>query len=257
MRSCGASSRPSASFLTSHALAKRGGALSQPSLRPVEFVAADGGCETVWIEERGADNSARSGAVPGGEGAYAAATGRDGKAVGWSASVRALTRRVWPRRATGDHAIASLDSLLGRAQELSRAPGQDQDGAAAIVVEDLERAAAALTARTAPLVPGCGVLVAVSGLAVKAEPTSNPIAETFVSLAVLFAVGGFAFLTRALFLYAGRRLVGLSPTVNDIAFARDRLVRKHTSAHRGGLMAGIGLTCLIIGILAGVHISIG
>jgi hypothetical protein len=153
--------------------------------------------------------------------------------------------------------MASLDSLIGRAEELSRATGQSPDEAAAVVVEDLERAAAALTARTAPLVPGCGVLVAVSGLAVKAEPASDPIAETFVSLAVLFAIGGFSFLTRALFLYAGRRIVGLSPTVDDIAFARDRLVRKHTSAHRGGFLAGIGLTCLIIGILAGVHISIG
>ena len=111
------------------------------------------------------------------------------------------------------------------------------------MVEDLERAAAALTARTAPLVPGCGVLVAVSGLAAKAE-TPNPIADTFVSLAVFFAIGGFAFLARALFLYAGRRSVGLSPTIDDIAFARDRLVRKHTSSHRGGLLAGVALTCL-------------
>ncbi len=161
------------------------------------------------------------------------------------------------RGATADGAIASAEGLILRAEEVSRTTGQTQDEAVAVVVEDLERAAAALTARTAPLVPGCGVLVAASGLAVKAEPTSNAIAETFVSLAVLFAVGGFAFLTRALFLYAGRRVIGLSPSVDDIAFARDRLVRKHTSAHRGGLLAGIGLTCLIIGILAGVRISIG
>jgi hypothetical protein len=147
--------------------------------------------------------------------------------------------------------------LIRRAEELSRTTGRSLDEAAAVVVEDLERAAAALTARTAPLVPGCGVLVAVSGLAVKAEPSSNPLAETFVSLAVLFAVGGFSFLTRALFLYAGRRIVGLSPTVDDIAFARGRLVRKQTSAHRGGLLAGIGLTSLIIGILAGVRITLG
>ena len=169
--------------------------------------------------------------------------------------MRALTRRGWSRRGTGKNAIGSLDSLIRRAEELSRATGQSQDEAAGVVVEDLERAVAALTARTAPLVPGCGILVAVSGLAAKAE-TPNPIADTFVSLAVLFAIGGFAFLTRALFLYAGRRIVGLSPTVDDIAFARDRLVRKQTSAHRGGWLAGIGLACLIIGILAGVHISI-
>jgi hypothetical protein len=146
--------------------------------------------------------------------------------------------------------------LIGRAEALSRATGKSQDEAAAVVVKDLEAAAAGLVTRTAPLVPGCGVLVAVSGVAAKAE-TPNPIADTFVSLAVLFAIGGFAFLARALFLYAGRRTVGLSPTVDDIAFARDRLVRKRASARRGGWLAAIGLTCLIIGILAGVNISLG
>jgi hypothetical protein len=144
---------------------------------------------------------------------------------------------------------------MHRADALSRATGQSQDEAAAVVVEDLEQAAAALTTRTAPLVPGCGVLVAISGLAAKAE-TPDPVADVFVSLAVFFAIGGLAFLARALFLYAGRRTLGLAPTVDDIAFARDRLVRKHTSSNRGGWMAAIGLTCLIIGILSGVHISI-
>jgi hypothetical protein len=207
------------------------------------------------IEERGADTSAPGGALPGAEGACAEATTPGAITSGRDASTRALrTHRRFPRVAS-DHAIASLDSLLHRAEDLSRATGQSLNEAAAVVVEDLERAAAALTARTAPLVPGCGVLVAVSGLAAKAE-TPNPIADTFVSLAVFFAIGGFAFLARALFLYAGRRSVGLSPTIDDIAFARDRLVRKHTSSHRGGLLAGVALTCLIIGILAGVHISI-
>lgn len=155
----------------------------------------------------------------------------------------------------GDRAIASLESLIRRADELSQATGQSRDEAAGVVVRDLEEAAAALTTRTAPLVPGCGVLVAVSGLVAKAE-TPDPIADAFVSLAVLLAIAGFAFLARALFLYAGRRVVGLSPTVGDIPFAHDRLVRKHTSARRGGWLAAIGLACLIIGILAGVHITI-
>jgi hypothetical protein len=146
--------------------------------------------------------------------------------------------------------------LICRAEAVSRDTGKSQDEAAGVVVQDLEQAASLLTARTAPLVPGCGVLVAVSGLAAKAESRSV-IGDTFVSLAVLFAVAGFGFLTRALFLYAGRRIVGLPPTLDDIPFARDRLVRKHTSAHRGGWLAGAGLACLIIGILAGVHISLG
>jgi hypothetical protein len=155
----------------------------------------------------------------------------------------------------GHHAIAPLDSLIRRADELAAATGQSRDEAAGVVVRDLEDAAAALTTRTPPLVPGCGVLVAVSGLAAKAE-TPGPVADVFVSLAVLFAIVGFAFLARALFLDIGRRVVGLSPSIDDIPFAHGRLVREHTSAHGGGWLAAVGLACLIIGILAGVHITI-
>lgn len=77
-----------------------------------------------------------------------------------------------------------------------------------------------------------------------AETTGRVVTDVFVSLAVLFAIAGLAFLTRGLSLYAGRRVVGLPPTVDDISFARDRLVRKHGSARRGGTLAGIGLTLL-------------
>jgi hypothetical protein len=141
------------------------------------------------------------------------------------------------------------------AEERARANGQSVDEAAAVIVEDLERAAAALNARTAPLVPGCGLLVAVTGVLAKGAPSSDRIAEFFVGLSVLFALGGFSFLARGLFVYAGRRVVGLAPTAEDIAFARRRLVRKDTNAYRGGLLAGAGLTCLIVGILVGIHIS--
>jgi hypothetical protein len=202
------------------------------------------------------DSAAADEGTPAGEPPRASATERVGNAPGRGASTRAVRRRLRLRGAKRHHAIAPLDCLTRRAEEGSRATGQSLDESSAVVVEDLERAAAALNTRTAPLVPGCGVLVAVSGVLVKAEPSSNPLAETFVSLAILCAVGGFAFLTRALFAYAGRRNVGLSPTADDIAFARDSLVRKHTNAHRGSLLAGVGLTCLIIGILLGVHIDI-
>lgn len=72
--------------------------------------------------------------------------------------------------ALGHHTIASLDSVMRRVEERSRASGQSLDQAAAVVVEDLERAAAALTARTAPQVPRSGVLVAAAGVLLKAEP---------------------------------------------------------------------------------------
>jgi hypothetical protein len=145
---------------------------------------------------------------------------------------------------------------MQRVEEHAKATGQTRDEVAAIVVEELETAAGALNTRTAPLVPGCGVLVALSGILAKAEPSSNGLSEAFVSLAVLWAVAGFSFLTFALFTYAGRPLVGLAPTVEDIAYARERLVRKRANAHRGGWLAGIGLVCLIVGILLGVRIQI-
>jgi hypothetical protein len=153
--------------------------------------------------------------------------------------------------------IASSEALMRRVEERSRATGRSLDESASAVVEDLEQAAASLNGRTAPLVPGCGVLVAASGLLLKAEPSSHGLAEFFVGLSVLFAVGGFTFLTRGLFLYAGRRNVGLSPSVDDVSFARNGLARKQANAYRGSWLAGIGLACLIIGILFGVRISLG
>jgi hypothetical protein len=52
-------------------------------------------------------------------------------------------------------------------------------------VEDLERAAAAL------LIPGCGLLVAGTGLLLKAEPSSDAIAELFLGHSILFASRAF------------------------------------------------------------------
>jgi hypothetical protein len=157
------------------------------------------------------------------------------------------------RRASKDYPVASRDSMLRTAEERSRLTGQSLTEAAEMVVEDLERAAAALSTRTAPLVPACGVLVASAGLLLKAGFS----ADVFLGFAVLFAVVGLSFLARAHFIYAGRRTIGLSPTVGDIAFARDRLVRKHPCTYRGGWLAGIGPACLILGILLGVRITLG
>jgi hypothetical protein len=86
---------------------------------------------------------------------------------------------------------------------LNRISGTDRlDEAVVVVVEDLERAAAALSTRTAPLVPACGVLVAAAGLLLKAE-FSDDVGDIFLGFAVLFAVLGLGFLTRAHFIYAG------------------------------------------------------
>jgi hypothetical protein len=168
----------------------------------------------------------------------------------------AFMRSAERRRASKDYPVASRDSMMRRAEERSRLTGQSLDEAAEMVVEDLERAAAALSTRTAPLVPACGVLVAAAGLLLKAG-FSDGVADIFLGFAVLFAVVGLSFLARAHFIYAGRRTIGLSPTVGDIAFARDRLVRKHACTYRGGWLAGIGLACLVLGILLGVRITLG
>src|SRR5262249_56178983 len=53
-----------------------------------------------------------------------------------NAGMRALTRRVRFRRARRDYAIASLDSLMRRVEERSRASGQSLDEAVAVLVED-------------------------------------------------------------------------------------------------------------------------
>ena len=169
----------------------------------------------------------------------------------------AFARDATRGKASWDYAVASRDSMVRRAEERARATGQSLDEAAAGVVEDLERAAAALSARTAPLVPACGALVAAAGLLLKAGPSSDGIAEVFLGFAVLFAVLGLSFLARGHFIYAGRRTIGLPPTVDDIAFARDRLVRKQACTHRGGWLAAIALVCLIVGILVGVQITLG
>jgi hypothetical protein len=168
----------------------------------------------------------------------------------------AFMRSAERRKASRDYPVASQDSMMRRAEERSRLTGKSLDEAAAVVVEDLERAAAALGTRTAPLVPACGVLVAAAGLLLKAG-FSDGVADIFLGFAVLFAVLGLSFLARANYIYAGRRTIGLSPTVGDIAFARDRLVRKHVCTYRGGWLAGIGLACLILGILLGVRITLG
>lgn len=167
-----------------------------------------------------------------------------------SASIGALTK-VLIISAAAQARIASVDSLIRQSEELARSTGKSVDEIAAVVVEDLERAAFTLTARTAPLVPGCGALVAASAIAAKAEHPAHPVAEAFASLAIAFGAVGLWFLTRGVFRYVGRPYVALSPVLNDIAYARAGLVRKQISADRGAVLAGAGLICLILGILTG------
>jgi hypothetical protein len=145
---------------------------------------------------------------------------------------------------------------MRRVEDSARQNDQSVEEAAKVVVEELERETAALTVRTAPLVPGCGLLVAVSGVMLKTEPTSRPESEFFLGAAVVLAVAGFTFLARSLFSYAGRRVIGLQPTVEDIGFAQRRLVSKLRNARRGRILAGIGLAFLLVGIVLGIQLDV-
>ncbi len=166
----------------------------------------------------------------------------------------ALPKRRKPFRR--EHRVASLDSLRQRAQERSRTTGESLDEAAAVVVEDLESAVNALNTRVSPLLRGTSFLVAVASLMFKVEPSSQGLAEFLIGLSVILAITGTYYLVDGVSTYAGRRAIGLMPTVEDVAFTRARLVRKYNSAYRGGWLAGISLTCLVIGILLGVHLGI-
>ena len=105
---------------------------------------------------------------------FTAGAGVPGRArlvgVAINAGMRALTRRARFRRGSGTShdRIGGLRDASGR--RTLAGGGQSLDQAAAVVVEDLERAAAALTARTAPHGPSSGVLVAAAGVLLKAEP---------------------------------------------------------------------------------------
>jgi hypothetical protein len=145
---------------------------------------------------------------------------------------------------------------MRRVEETAAQNGHSEAEAARAVVEELERETAALTLRTAPLVPGCGLLVAVSGVMLKSEPTSRTASEFFLGTSVVLAVIGFTFLSRALFSYAGRRVIGLAPVVDDIQYAQCRLVSKLRNARRGATFAGIGLAFLLIGIVLGVQLDV-
>ncbi len=156
-----------------------------------------------------------------------------------------------------EHRVASLDALRQRAEERSRTTGQSLDEAAAVVVEDLESAVNALNTRVSPLLRGTSFLVAVASLMFKVEPSSQGLAEILIGLSVILAITGTYYLVDGVSTYAGRRAIGSLPTIEDIAFAHARLARKYNSAYRGSWLAGISLTCLVAGILLGVHIQIG
>jgi hypothetical protein len=60
--------------------------------------------------------------------------------------------------------IPSVAALISEIEERQRVLGEAAEQATKAVVEELERAAAAINVRTDPLVPTCGLVVAGAGL---------------------------------------------------------------------------------------------
>jgi hypothetical protein len=114
------------------------------------------------------------------------------------------------------------------------------------VVEDFERSAATVNARTTPMVPASGIVVA--GASFIAKDGDNVL--LFVAaLAMLFAFLGLGFLATSLFTHAGRPRVGVPPTRADIAFVHDRLTKKESKAQVGSFLSFVGFVVLVIAIL--------
>jgi hypothetical protein len=125
------------------------------------------------------------------------------------------------------------------------ASGETEEEATTAVIEDFERSATTANARTTPLVPASGIVVAGSGILTK----EGDAAAYLAFLAMAFAIAGLGFLAVALFTHAGRRNVGLPATRADVAFAHDRLTKKTSRAELGSFLSFIGFVILLIVIL--------
>ena len=116
------------------------------------------------------------------------------------------------------------------------------------VVEDFEKSAATVNARTTPLVPASGIVVTGAGILAKSSGEGD--AATVVALlAMTFALIGLGFLATALFTHAGRPNVGFAPTRADVPFVHDRLVKKESNAQVGSVLTFLGFLILVIVIL--------
>lgn len=128
------------------------------------------------------------------------------------------------------------------------ASGESEDDVTLAIIEDFEKSAATVNARTTPLVPASGIVVTGAGILAKTSGEGD--AATVVALlAMAFALIGLGFLATALFTHAGRPNVGFAPTRADIPFVHDRLVKKESNAQVGSVLTFLGFLILIIVIL--------
>jgi|SoiMetStandDraft_2_1073263.scaffolds.fasta_scaffold50848_2 hypothetical protein len=128
------------------------------------------------------------------------------------------------------------------------AAGESEEDVSLAVIEDFEKSAATVNARTTPLVPASGIVVTGAGILAKRGGEGD--AATAVALiAMAFALIGLGFLATALFTHAGRPNVGFAPTRADLPFVHDRLVKKESNAQVGSVLTFLGFLILVIVIL--------
>jgi dipeptide/tripeptide permease len=114
------------------------------------------------------------------------------------------------------------------------------------VIEDFGRSAATVSARTTPLVPASGIVVAGATFLAKDGDVDSAIVA---GLAIGLALVGLGFLAMSVFTHAGRPRVGLPPTRGDIAFVHARLTKKESSAPAGSFWSLVGFVVLLLAIL--------
>lgn len=169
--------------------------------------------------------------------------------AGRPARTRPWPGRTWERIARSaqerrGQRIPSIEALED-AIDKRIASGDSEQDATLAVIEDFERSAATVNARTTPLVPASGIIVTAAGLL-----SRDGGAETIVCyIAIAFAFGGLGYLAAALFTHAGRPSVGIEPTRTDVAFAHERLIKKESQAHKGSVLSFVGFVILLVVII--------
>jgi hypothetical protein len=144
-------------------------------------------------------------------------------------------------------AIPPLDALDDEIDKRIAA-GESEADVTLAVVEDFEKSAATVNARTTPLVPASGIVV--TGAGILARGAGEGDAATVVSyVAMLIALLGLGFLAASLFTHAGRPNVGFAPTRGDVAYVHERLIKKESNAQVGSLLTGVGFVVLLIVII--------
>jgi hypothetical protein len=140
--------------------------------------------------------------------------------------------------------IPSVAALIYEIEERQLVLGDSAEQATKAVVEELERAAAAINVRTAPLVPTCGLVVAGAGL-LERFTTPTPLLLGLAVVAIGLAMVGLYFSIVGMFTHAGRRMVGLTPRQEDVAYVRARLIKKEANAQIGSVLIPLGLIVLV------------